>query len=43
MNEYEIECEVCESTVIVYNELEDEPAFCPLCGAPLIESEVHDV
>jgi len=43
MNEYQIECEVCESTIIVYNEIEDEPAFCPMCGSALTPTEVTDV
>jgi len=43
MNEYEIDCEVCESDVIVYNEDGDEPCFCPMCGSALTPMEVHDV
>jgi rRNA maturation endonuclease Nob1 len=43
MNEYQIDCEICESTVIVYNEEEDEPAFCPMCGSSLLATEVTDV
>ena len=43
MNEYEIDCEVCESTVIVYNETDEAPGYCPVCGSPLLEAEIHDV
>ena len=43
MNEFEIECEVCESDVILYNDTDDEPCFCPMCGSPLTPTEVHDV
>ena len=43
MNEYQIECEVCESVVIVYNDEQDEPAFCPMCGSVLTPTEVNDV
>ena len=43
MNEYEIECEVCESDVIVYSDAGEEPCFCPMCGSHLEQTEVHDV
>ena len=43
MNEYQIECEVCESDVIVYNNDDEEPVFCPMCGSSLLPEEVHDV
>jgi hypothetical protein len=45
MNEYEIDCEVCEISVMVYVDTpddEDVPCFCPMCGSSLNESEVHD-
>jgi rRNA maturation endonuclease Nob1 len=43
MNEYQIDCEICESIVIVYNEVEDEPCFCPMCGSHLEQTEVNDL
>ena len=43
MNEFEIECAVCESGVIVYNDTADEPCFCPMCGSALTPTEVNDV
>jgi len=43
VNEYEIECEVCESVVIVYNDAQEEPGWCPQCGSALLSSEVTDV
>ena len=43
MNEFEIECEVCESSVTLYIETTDEPCFCPMCGSHLEQTEVNDV
>jgi ribosomal protein S27E len=43
MNEVEIECDVCEEKCIVYSETGEDPVFCPYCGSPLTETEVHDV
>ena len=46
MNEFEIDCEVCEVSVMVYVDTpddEDIPSFCPMCGSHLEQSEVHDV
>ena len=46
MNEYQIECEVCEVVSTIYIESpddEDTPAFCPMCGSALTPMEVTDV
>ena len=46
MNEYEIECEVCEIQVSIFVDTpddEDIPAFCPMCGSSLTPEEVTDV
>ena len=46
MNEYQIECEVCEVESTIYIESSDDqsiPAFCPCCGSPLTAPEVEDL
>ena len=33
---YEIQCEICEvNTVITIEEIDEKPAFCPMCGEQL--------
>jgi hypothetical protein len=46
MNEYEVDCEVCETTVVIYVDSPDEgdePCFCPMCGSSLLPQELTDV
>ena len=46
MNEFVIECEVCEIGVTVYVDTpddEDVPCFCPMCGSHLEQTEVNDL
>lgn len=30
---YELECEICDvTTEVVVKEIDEKPAFCPMCG-----------
>lgn len=45
MRYYHIECEVCyeESTVVLDNNTEDDPYYCPMCGTESRSSMVDEL
>ena len=37
--EFDVECSLCESRVLITIYTSEQPAFCPMCGADISDEE----